>query len=161
MLYGQDQKGTNKGRLLNDLLIAKTVIVFEPGPAWSWDGWNGQVKLTVESRGTTVIGKDVATKTDLVSLSGKLTGKKYKASGFDSVPGVVASAFVNVNATTLSNVFTIDGTEVAHLSSEGTFMISCVPSLNTSPPTPIPDPCPVKTGSWRVQKSPQSLAKSS
>ena len=145
---------------MSGVVTADSTILFEPGPAWSWDGWNGEIKLSVVSQGVKAEGNDVAVEKDLVALGQKLMGKKYKASGFDNVPGVVSAATVSVTGASLSNVQLVGGMKVAHVKTTGTFMLTCVPSVNTSPSAPIPDPCPVKTGTWKVKESSQSVAES-
>ena len=135
---------------MDDLLVDGGSVEFAPGAGWAWGGgWDGRVSVSVSPHGMTSDGKAVALAADLERLATHLAGKSYTAEGFSEVPGTATMASVSVDDGTLSQRLIIDGAPVATAHTEGTFRVTCVPSLKAGSP-PVPDPAPVKSGTWRV-----------
>jgi hypothetical protein len=140
---------------MEPVLVGGSVIAFEPEATWKWDGWNGELEVQPADNGTTVDGKIPVLESDLMALGKELVGKNYKATGFDNIAGVVIVG--NISIKQLSRVASVGNIKVGHKKTEGTFMISCVPAVTTKPPAPVPDPVPVKSGSWHVKAPGQDL----
>ena len=143
------------------LLVQGASLVFEPVPGvWNWQGWNGQVQLTVTADAMTAQGKKVAVNTDLVALNKMLLGKPYITPAFSDAPGSVLSATIVVMAGTLSQKTVVGGKPAATEATRGTFFINVAPAQMTKTTPPTPDPVVTKTGTWRVQSAGQAAAES-
>lgn len=139
------------------LLADSATLAFSPAAPWSWDGWNGELEIAPNPNGAIAAGASVGVKSDLIGLGLKLMGKKYKAPVFDDIPGVVVSASIIVKEPTLSEIVAVNGIKVAHAKTEGTFILNCIPAISTKQPSPIPDPVPVKSGTWKIKSAGQTL----
>jgi hypothetical protein len=144
---------------MDELLVEGGTVEFSADSGWAWaGGWDGKITLSVSPHGMTSDGKAVALAEDLERLATRLTGKSYTADGFADVPGTVTSASVSVDHGTLSPRVAIDGSRAATAHTQGTFQLNCVPSLKAGCP-PIPDPVPLKRGTWRVVECGQAAAR--
>lgn len=140
-----------------DLLLAKGAVVsFLPDSGWQWDAWDG--KLTIEcSWNVSLSDSDIVLKSDLESLKRKLIGKAYKASGFESSPGNIVEAVIEIDTSSLSNVLECSDEAAATMKTNGAFRVNCVPSLNS---VAAPDPVTSKSGKWKIESSAQAIASS-
>ncbi len=135
---------------MDDLLVDAGTLEFVPGSGWAWaGGWDGRFTVSVSPYGMTSDGKAVALAEDLRKLEARLTGKSYTADGFSDAPGSATTATVNVDDGTLSPRVSVAGAPATTAHTTGTFRLVCVPSMKAGSP-PVPDPAPVKSGTWRV-----------
>lgn len=144
---------------MSNSTLTNANVSFSPDPSWDWDGWNGELELNPQDLKVSSDSGIVGVEGDLIALGQKLVGKKYKAKGFDDLPGGVTSGTVMVTKSSLSNLVLIAGKNVAHEKTEGKFIVMVTPSFMKSKP-PIPDPIVVKNGTWKIKTPGQSLTTS-
>ncbi|ODA33141.1 hypothetical protein A6X21_05085 [Planctopirus hydrillae] len=138
-------------------LIDGDSIEFRPDAGWNFDGFDGRVAVKAEARCLLVGGRPIVVAEDLVACASEILQKAYKAQGFDKVPGAIIRAEVSVDEQSLCELLTCDGKKAATEATEGTFSITCRPSLSGSSP-PLPDPGALRrTGKWSVAKTFQNF----
>jgi hypothetical protein len=144
-----------------EVVVKGGKLVLQPGPGWQWFGWDGKVEIVAQ--GTphpfTVDGAPVILAADVMALAAKVIGKQYKATGFDDVPGVATTALILVDQGTLSKNSQMTSQKVVLATTKGDFQVVCVPSMKAAAP-PIPDPVPMKSGTWKIESAGQSKATS-
>ena len=146
---------------MHKLLVDGGVIRCTPGPGWSWSGWDGTLSIDAPARELRTEGKGVALAADIARLGLKLQGKIYTATGYADVPGTVLAAQVTCTEGTLSPVVTFAGDKAVTTGTRGeSFLLGLVPSLKAGAP-PVPDPTPVKRGTWTVDQPGQTVTGSS
>jgi hypothetical protein len=112
-------------------------------------GWDGVLELDALMRHElTVDGKVAILIEDVLGCGTKLCGKNYKAAGFDRIPGTIVICALSVDESSVSKRLTVRGEKVCGDETNGTFIVTCVPSMSGSTP-PVPDPMPSRTGKWR------------
>ncbi len=129
-----------------------------PGPGWQWNGWDGVVTLDVAPHTVTGAGEKAVLASDIIAvILQHAAGKAYTASGFADVPGLASAVVATVNESTLAKTVQIQSMKAALETTEGTFAMTVgLPSLKIPPSSPpVPDPVPVKNGTWKIDQSHQ------
>ncbi len=144
---------------MDELLVDGGTVEFTPASGWAWGGgWNGIVSVNTRPHGMASEGKAVALAEDVERLASLVLGKSYTSDGFADAPGVVTAAAVSVDGGTLSPLVMVDGASAVTARTQGTFRITCAPSLKAGSP-PVPDPAPTKSGTWRVERTGQTATR--
>lgn len=132
-------------------------IELKPSPDWSWEGWDGKMEIRALKNTMKISGEDVMHENDVPAFI-LAPGKSYKAKGFDDIPGIIGPAKFIVDKETLDDKMKLNGFYALLITTTGKFTaIVTIPSLNTKPAVPVPDPLLIKTGTWKVVKPNQNI----
>jgi hypothetical protein len=140
-------------------VVEGATIRFEPAAGWSWLGWDGKLTLSCANHGLAADAKPVGLDEEVLRLAPQLAGRAYTATGFADVPGAVTLAAILVDSATLGLATTCAGRGIVLATTEGSFVVTCVPSFKAAAP-PVPDPVVVKRGRWTIDRPGQTVGTS-
>lgn len=143
---------------MRPFLINGAKIKLKPDPGWSWEGWDGVQEVRAVSNPMKIDGQDIIHENDVPFFT-LIPFRAYKAVGFSDTPGTIITALFSVNKPTLSDKIKVSNAFPLLKTTTGKFTCNyTVPSFKATPGGPVPDPVPLKTGTWSVVDANQQVA---